>query len=58
VTGTNAATTPVLLTFRDTNNDTRPDMIVTAAGQSFLYLNRVDQFVLMPTEERATLYKP
>jgi hypothetical protein len=58
LTGANAATTPVLLTFRDTNNDTRPDMIVTAAGQSFLYLNRVDQFVLMPTEERATLYKP
>jgi len=56
--GYNAASTPVLLTFRDTNDDTRLDMIVTAGGQSFVYLNRIDQFVLMPTEERATLYKP
>ncbi len=56
--GHNAASIPVLLTFRDTNDDTRPDMIVTAGGQSFVYINRIDQFVLMPTEERATLYKP
>ncbi|MFM2308826.1 MAG: hypothetical protein RLY87_947 [Chloroflexota bacterium] len=58
LTGHNAASTPVLLTFRDTNNDTRPDMIVTAGSQSYVYLNRVNQFVLMPIEERATLYKP
>ena len=58
LTGANAANIPVLLNFRDTNNDTRVDMIVTAAGQSYVYLNRVDQFVLKPVEERATLYKP
>jgi hypothetical protein len=56
--GPHADTTPVLLTFRDTNADNRPDMIVTAGGQSFTYRNRADAFVLVPLEERATLYRP
>lgn len=58
LTGPNAAHTPVLLTFRDTNADNRPDMIVTAGAQSYTYLNRSDAFVLVPPEERATLYRP
>lgn len=56
--GPHADQTPVLLTFRDTNADNRLDMIVTAGGQSFTYRNRSDAFVLVPLEERATLYRP
>ncbi|HMO56536.1 MAG TPA: hypothetical protein PKA05_11055 [Roseiflexaceae bacterium] len=47
--------TPVLLSFRDLNNDGALDMIVNVKSEAIVYLNRDGQFQALSPEERLQL---